>query len=598
MTNSLRQEDNFKASSFKIKAQMSAELPERYLIKEVGSDRILTCLEAPNLQVYIKKGWSISSAAAHKAPPGTIFLDGVAQSEPFLNHEKQIYNLDHHEGCIRAFTLATCEQTLIMIMKGLDLFDREWKICCNEPDLDTILAIWILLNSRRINTKDFLHQRLLFALVRLEGVIDGLGLELKEISALPSDLMHQIMRIIDHLRNYEVQLKKEGRWSGVDFVEYTVSVLNKIDHILYKSSDFSDFKGVDELARTDLTNNRIVAVVDSDLGIYELEPHLTKIYGNRLGWVALRTGDNSYTLRQMDIFMPVSLEDVYPRLNFIDPAVKGRNNNDKWGGSSDIGGSPRKQGTRLSPKEIASACRDVILKRSSFVRIQCFGKTALQIIGIVVLSELFQYHWRVPQWIENPFLQNWFSKPETVFYLLMLFFTLLALLGYAQRRPWQYGLISPAGKDWLTLLPLGLLCGLLGGVLLKPGADFGSEPVIAYINAFLLVPISIELLFRGLTHGLLAQTATIQDSQSPWFLSWPNLATAVLYAFFLVFQIYYHSLDVNQMLRSWLLIKHFFSALGFALIAGIMRERSQSVFTAYLLHVITLAALLLTYKPI
>ncbi len=53
--------------------------PDRYAIKAVGTDRVLTCLEAPNLQVIIKAGLTFTASAARKAPPGTIYLDGVAQ---------------------------------------------------------------------------------------------------------------------------------------------------------------------------------------------------------------------------------------------------------------------------------------------------------------------------------------------------------------------------------------------------------------------------------------------------------------------------------------------------------------------------------------
>ena len=126
--------------------------PDRYAVKAIGTDRVLTCLEAPNLQVIIKAGLTVTASAARKAPPGTIYLDGVAQTEPFLDHEKKVYNLDHHEGCVRTFTLATCEQALIMCVKGLDLRDREWKIFANEPDLDTILSIWIILKRMEKNS--------------------------------------------------------------------------------------------------------------------------------------------------------------------------------------------------------------------------------------------------------------------------------------------------------------------------------------------------------------------------------------------------------------------------------------------------------------
>ena len=129
-------------------------LPERYTVKSNGDDRVLTCLEAPNLNVHIEAGLAFSASVARKSPSGTIFVDGVAQCEPFMDHERQVYNLDHHEGCVRSFTLAACEQALVLYMKGLDLQSREWNIFANEPDLDTVLAIWIILNHARIGRQD------------------------------------------------------------------------------------------------------------------------------------------------------------------------------------------------------------------------------------------------------------------------------------------------------------------------------------------------------------------------------------------------------------------------------------------------------------
>jgi hypothetical protein len=314
-----------------------------------------------------------------------------------------------------------------------------------------------------------------------------------------------------------------------------------------------------------------------------------------LGWVALQTAANTYTLRQMDLFMPVSLEDVYPRLNFIDPAVKSRNSGNKWGGSSEIGGSPRGSGTRLSPQEIANACRDVVSKRSGALQLLRFGKTAVQVVGIVAIAALFRENAIPIQWTENQLLKDWLNNPNTVFFTSVLFFTLMALLGYGHRRPWQYGLITPAGKDWLTPIPLGLLCGFFGGVMLQPGVQLGHGPAMAYFNAFLLAPLATELLFRSLAHGLLSQTATIQDSRSFWFLSWPNFAAALLYAFFLCFQVLYtsNSIEPVELLRNWTAAKYFFCAFGYALAAGVMRERSQSVIVAYLLHVTAAAVILL-----
>ena len=39
----------------------------------------------------------------------------------YLDNSSKLYNLDHHEGCERAFTLATCEQALLMVYSGVEL---------------------------------------------------------------------------------------------------------------------------------------------------------------------------------------------------------------------------------------------------------------------------------------------------------------------------------------------------------------------------------------------------------------------------------------------------------------------------------------------
>ncbi len=572
--------------------------PDRYAIKTVETDRVLTCLEAPNLQVIIKAGLTVTASAARKAPPGTIYLDGVAQTEPFLDHEKKVYNLDHHEGCVRAFTLATCEQALIMCVKGLDLRDRKWKIFANEPDLDTILSIWIILNHQRINNREAIHRRSLFALVRLEGIIDALGLELRELSGLPADLLQKLMRVIDRLRTEELELKKAGEWTQTDFLEYTVRVLRKLDQFLIKLGELDDFKGIEELARIELTNNRIAVVVASDLGIYELEPHLTKLYGNRLGWVALRRGDNDYTLRQMDLFMPVNLEDVYQRLNFMDPMVKGRMNLSRWGGSGDIGGSPRDRGTGLSPGEIVSTCRDVIEKRSDIRHVKRFLTSAAFTLLIVIAAIATGQNWQPTQWLGQEIVGPCAQSPCFGFHTALLAFTIIMLGVVGLHRPWQFGIILPAGKDWWRLLPIAVICGFTGDMLVPGKMMFAADPAVAWTIALVLIPLSLELLFRGLVHGMMAQLATIQDCESRWFFSGPTIGSSLLYAATIGFQITMMSADPMTVLTSGVLIKYVVVAAIFGLGAGMIRERSHSVFPAWLFHAAAVATSLLAFGPV
>jgi hypothetical protein len=191
-----------------------SNLPQRYVIKDSGDTRILTCLDAPNIAVQVEAGLTVSASTARKSPAGTIYLDGAAQSEPFLDHEKDVYNFDHHEGCVRPFTLSTCEQVLLVILKGLDLRSREWRVHASEPDLDTILAIWLLLNHQRIQQKSAGRRQFLFALVRHEGLIDSHGLEMNEFSGLPTDLLVKTTKVINYLRAEEIDLKKKAIMGG------------------------------------------------------------------------------------------------------------------------------------------------------------------------------------------------------------------------------------------------------------------------------------------------------------------------------------------------------------------------------------------------
>src|SRR5207253_4713300 len=138
--------------------------------------------------IRIKHGFCVTASAARSFASGSIFLDGAAQGEPFIDPKRQVYNLDHHEGCVRAFTLATCEQAMVLIRKGLDLRKRDWTVYANDADLDTVLAIWVLLNHLRLNDRSPETRARGMPLVRLQGVIDAQGLDMQDMSALPPQL--------------------------------------------------------------------------------------------------------------------------------------------------------------------------------------------------------------------------------------------------------------------------------------------------------------------------------------------------------------------------------------------------------------------------
>jgi hypothetical protein len=567
----------------KARSTVFRRLPQRYIIKESNNSRILACLETPNILVHVEAGLSVSASTAYKSPPGTIYLDGVARCEPFMNLEKQIYNFDHHEGCLRPFTLSTCEQVLIMILKGMDLRGRDWKVFANEPDLDTVLAIWLIFNHVRVGRKDSDGLSRLYAIVRLEGTIDAHGLEMANLSAFSPDLLRKTKKLIEYLRAEEINLKKNAIWEETDYLEYTALILRKIDRIIYKSCDFNDFKELNELARAEIGNHRIAVVVEAELGIYELEPYLNRIYGESLGLAILKKGEGIYTLRRMDPFMPAGLNNVYQKLNGLDPDVGCRKNSSRWGGSDDIGGSPRGMPTRLAPNEIVQACRDA-LQKTSFSEHTIHFLYALYLVGVIIGATAICKFFFVSNFaIHGTTQTHLLFKSDLFFSVTLIFFTVL-ILGIVSREGWRrFGIRKPTGKDWWLLLPITLLAALAEGVYVPQGFFPISEFNGIIICLMFAIPVSSELLFRCLVHGILSKGASTQTCRSEWFFSYPTVGSAVLYAAFIACLVLIP--NILQGALSWrVMFKCLFASIAFGIASGFVRERSQSVFPAILFH--------------
>ena len=565
-------------------------LPNRYLIRRKGEARELVCSESPTIAVRIERGATTPSSTAHKAPPGTIYLDGAAEGAPFLDADKAVYNLNHHEGCVRSFTLATCEQALVLVCKGLDLQGRDWTIYANDPDLDTVLAIWVLLNHLRLNDVDDEIRRKVIPLVRLEGVIDTHGLEMQEFSGFPPEAQESVFAALEHLRSKEVALKQEGKWDTIDFLQYTAGFLRSIDGMIYSPHHFEGVVKVEELARAEIGEKKLAIVCRAGLGIYEVEPHLRRLHGKRLGVIILQKNPNTYTLRQVDTFHPATLESAYERLNLIDPTAGSRRSDNRWGGSEEIGGSPRATGTSLSPQQIADAFAWAYRKPTAGQRLRALalvllGTTAVMLGSIVatwVLGSLGG-----PVGSVKGYLRSQGGIYVGVLSALSGALTLAAVRG----RPKLFGLCLPVGSAWLALFPGALLGGLAGGAWILAGPGTSSQIFLKHHGSEFAIaigfPIAAEVLFRGLAHGILAQRFPTQHCGGRWFLSWPILISSTLYALW--------SLPRFLPFFSGGLGVTFAAALLFGISSGMARERSESLLPCLILHWSCLLILVVTW---
>lgn len=542
----------------------------------------MTCLEAPNLKVRVERGFCATAVAARKYPDRTIFLDGAAQGEPFMDPQRQIYNLDHHEGCVRAFTLSTCEQALIMILKGLDLRSGDWTIYANEPDLDTVLAIWLLLNYMHVPDPEIRRQ--VVPLTRLQGVIDAHGLELTSICGFAEEQQQALMETINSLRREEVQLKQSGKWSTVNFYGFTGTVLHRIDGMLYSEQHYDGLQAVTEISREPIGPNRVAIVCRADTGVYEVEQYLRKVYGDRVGVLILQKDARTYTLRLMDAFMPLNLQPVYERLNQLEPNATG---DSKWGGSDDIGGSPRGLGTALADKEIGRICSSVFQPPNGRLR------PVLSQMGLFVLVVCAALAIGFRGFPSGSFWGLISGAPLKVGFFFSAALTLVTLVFtlafIRQSHAAYFGLRLPRGSwSWALLAPLLLAPLGVGGVAAMPGltpANAGADAWMLFVVQFLGAA-GVELLCRGLVQGALVPHFKVGRHGGRWLVSWPTVLAALLSTVLLTaFYRSAHWLGGLGTLVQLALVASVALIAGLA--SGVIRERSGSILPSIGLHAIT-----------
>lgn len=325
----------------------------RYRVVEAEDETYITCNNTPNISLYVERGLVVDAAARKRYPKRTIFLDGAYTEAPFFDNEALQYSLDHHAGCVRSFTLATCEQAVVMLLEGLPLDEGDWRIYVNDPDLDALLAAWVLLNHGALTASDNEFLRHAMPFIRVEGTIDAHGLDMDLLTALPQDVYDAHKRHIDGLRELENKYKAAGEWQTIDFHQYSCNLLHELDRALFLPEQLAQLVQINEVTRRPLRRNKFAILCRSRDGIYQVERLLKQRYGKQLGVIVLDQGNGRFTLRQIDPFLQRSLHDVYPQLNEREANNSASAEPDNhWGGSDIIGGSPRKAGSNLQGEEI------------------------------------------------------------------------------------------------------------------------------------------------------------------------------------------------------------------------------------------------------
>jgi membrane protease YdiL (CAAX protease family) len=119
-----------------------------------------------------------------------------------------------------------------------------------------------------------------------------------------------------------------------------------------------------------------------------------------------------------------------------------------------------------------------------------------------------------------------------------------------------------------------------------------SETALFFIVA---IPFAFEPLFRSLIHGLLLGAHHFQGYGERWSISFPLVATALLYSVCIAVVLLYPAFLQNG-LHAQATAACLAAAFGLGLVSGWVREKSQSIFPGILFHALGVAALISYYS--
>lgn len=336
---------------------MAREAPSRYetMIRREGN--YVVCSSSPNLLLSLELGKTVTEHGRRKYPMRTIFLDGAFAGAPFYDNRRIHYSLDHHQGCVRPFTLATCEQAAVVLVQGIPLEREEWRIVVNGTDLDAALAAWLLLNHAELRRDGFKLLETTMPFVRTEGILDTHGFAGALLSGLPEEERRVHEEKLESLLPYTRILAGA---SADQSAAALGKLLERLDRLLLPDELLKEIAEYQELGRVPLGNGKIAIMCRSRRGIYEIEDFLMERYGGTIGILVHAREEGQYSIKLLDQFLGDDLERLYRRLNRRDPAAVGtRDNQNAWGGSPNLGGSPRETGSSLSPADILGTIADV-----------------------------------------------------------------------------------------------------------------------------------------------------------------------------------------------------------------------------------------------
>ncbi|MGV3523979.1 MAG: hypothetical protein ACO1RX_07130 [Candidatus Sericytochromatia bacterium] len=289
------------------------------------------------MKIVIKRGKIVPF---EDLPESSVALDGYVQG-PVIDVVRQRYSFDHHAGCLRLVTKATCAQVLDSLFLGLD--PRNMTVFLNDIDADTVLAVWLLKHPQCMT-----HPRVR-DLVEDVSNVDAHGPSYFSFVRDP-DLCQ---RFFKGAMEPEARARREGRYATADLYQLLNECLQRTDKLVFRNKRFPVTKERRHI-QYEITHRgtgwvmshspeRVFGSLYRDGHSRVVSYHAVEV--GRLDGSCERSF--AYTIaKQSDLVSGFDIPRILARLDRIEPG---------WGGGSSIGGAPRRaNGSRsfLTPEQV------------------------------------------------------------------------------------------------------------------------------------------------------------------------------------------------------------------------------------------------------
>lgn len=294
------------------------------------------------MQLTIERGATLPFA---QLPPKSIALDGYCQG-PGIDAVLERFSFDHHDGCIRLVTSATCKQVFDAILLGLN--PEGFTVYVNDVDGDTALSVWLLQNPKMVRT----YAVELGELVNVVSNMDAHGPAYPMLKRAVA-LSHAFYEIV---MQPERDARASRTYGTLSLDELMAQCLHRIDSLVAGFAVNGEaLPPVPPPEKVEYT----ITHRDESGWVMAQSAHFifTQLYldgiDKAVAYDRLPDGSYVYTIGKRSEFIPRF--PIGPQSNSGSILAELNRHESGWGGGSSIGGAPRNPDgsrSRLHPDEV------------------------------------------------------------------------------------------------------------------------------------------------------------------------------------------------------------------------------------------------------